>query len=125
MQTAYTFYVNNFRTSIDALQELKKSKAISSFLKTCERTTTTSLAALLSLPLKRINQYEFWFEKLFQDTNTTDPDFPNLEDAIEQISALAETVVKGNEKGAEMAQIMTVQKKLQNYDVNEISLKFR
>jgi hypothetical protein len=117
MQNAYTYYVNNFRTSIEALRELKKSKAVASFLKNCERTTTTSLSALLALPLKRINQYEFWLEKLFQDTNTTDPDFQNLEDALERISQLAETVVKGNEKGAELAQIMAVQKKIQGYEV--------
>ena len=50
----------------------------------------------MALPLKRVNQYEFWIDKLFADTPTTDPDFKNLEDLLEAISQLAENVVKGN-----------------------------
>lgn len=49
-------------------------------LKSCERNDTsgTGLATLLAIPLKRINQYEFWLDLMFAATETSDPDYKVL-----------------------------------------------
>lgn len=66
---------------------------------------------------------------MFDATPTNDPDYRNLEDALESISQLSATVLKGNVKAgtvlvslfirtAEMAQVMDVQKRLSGYEEN-------
>jgi len=103
---------------MDHLAELKKHKAVNTFLKNCEKNMSAALATFLAFPLKRINQYEFWLEKIFERTATTDPDYKNLEDATEQISNLSDILVRGNVKSGELAQIIAIQKKLTGYSEN-------
>lgn len=75
---------------------------------------------MLATPLKRINQYEFWIEVMFTHTSTTDPDYQDLEDALRAISELSEVVTKSNTKATEMQQIIDVQKKLSDYEVEYV-----
>lgn len=84
----------------------------------CEKNDTSGsgLSALLAIPLKRINQYEFWLELMFEATPTTDSDYQRLEDALEAIAQLSETVLKSNVKAGEMAQVMDVQKRMTGFE---------
>lgn len=54
------------------------------------------------------------------NTETSDPDYKNLEDTLEKISNLSENILKSNVKSAEMTQILAVQKKLNGYSVINI-----
>ena len=81
------------------------------------------LGTLLSIPLKRVNQYEFWLELFFDAFETTDPEFSKLEDTLEAYSKLSEIVVKSNVKASEMAQLIVVRKKITGFEVKETKKK--
>lgn len=62
---------------METLNHIKKLRNVASLLKSCEKNDVSGsgLSALLAIPLKRINQYEFWLENMFECTSTTDPDY--------------------------------------------------
>eukprot|EP01114_Cavostelium_apophysatum_P010623 TRINITY_DN2457_c0_g3_i1.p1 TRINITY_DN2457_c0_g3~~TRINITY_DN2457_c0_g3_i1.p1 ORF type:complete len:1191 (-),score=436.75 TRINITY_DN2457_c0_g3_i1:57-3629(-) len=116
----YISYARNFSHAMETLSQLKKSRTLNNFIKSCEKNDTSNLTltALLAVPLKRINQYEFWLESIFEAIPTTDPEYQTLEDTVDKIIELSEVVLQSNVKAGEMAQVMAVQKKLNGFDEN-------
>eukprot|EP01117_Protostelium_nocturnum_P003688 TRINITY_DN1496_c0_g1_i1.p1 TRINITY_DN1496_c0_g1~~TRINITY_DN1496_c0_g1_i1.p1 ORF type:complete len:1155 (+),score=559.92 TRINITY_DN1496_c0_g1_i1:114-3578(+) len=123
----YEEYVSNVTIALDRLNSIKKNnRNVANLLKNLEKNDTSSggsLAALLSLPLKRISQYEFWLENLYEATPTTDPEFNELEAALSQISELSENLMKSNTKAGEMSLVMGVQKRLTGFEENLVELE--
>merc|ERR1712137_39185 len=108
----YTQYCSNYDTSIGLVQSCKKDNSqFSQFLKEAQaKYNGTYITSYLILPIQRIPRYEMFLKELVKLTDSSHPDYNDLQIALKSVTEMAETVNEVCIKVENMQKIIEVAK---------------
>jgi hypothetical protein len=125
----YTQYVNNFSSSLAALEaEKQKTKAFAQFLDQCSETHPLPLDALLSFPLNRIPYYRAVVTEVLNLTPRNRPDYKTMVNVVGQLTELQEYLNQSKSQSDNLSKIFKVETRIQGReaslrDLNRVFIK--
>ena len=87
----YTPYFNNFDSSRQYLEKLRKNTKVTNWLSENEHKTqleNLDLSSLLIKPIQRLPKYVLLFKDLKKNTEETHPDYKNIVEALEKFESI-------------------------------------
>lgn len=80
----YTSYVQNFNTSMAAIERVSRKKDVATYFQQCKEHPegkSLDLASFLIMPVQRIPRYNLLLTDMFKNTWAEHPDYENLKKA--------------------------------------------
>jgi len=110
----YALYVNNFDSSLQALQQIKSVSAASAFLKKQSRQSPQKLdlGSYLIMPVQRMPRYEMLLKEILRHSDGEDSDYRFLEQALETMQEINEQLNTLKRKEDTRARLEVIQTKL-------------
>ncbi len=131
----YTVYVNNYTTAFETIQECSKDPKVAQFLDDtkkipeCKFLDIQSYLSILFIditavhsqsvmPIQRIPRYVLLLQDLFNQTDSTHPDYSNLQKALQKMKEVAGYVNEKKREAENMNQVASIQKFLVGFTQN-------
>ncbi|KAM9998849.1 hypothetical protein ACTFIZ_002404 [Dictyostelium cf. discoideum] len=116
---SYSVYVNNYTKAMNTLEKVKKNPNVEALLQTFQQNPacdSLDLNSLLIMPVQRVPRYILLLSELIKCTDPKNPDYENLNKALEKMKVLA-SVINENKREAEFLNKMyDIQNSLEGFN---------
>ncbi|KAM9958204.1 hypothetical protein ACTFIW_001064 [Dictyostelium discoideum] len=116
---SYSVYVNNYTKAMSTLEKVKKNPNVEALLQTFQQNPacdSLDLNSLLIMPVQRVPRYILLLNELIKCTDPKNPDYENLNKALEKMKVLA-SVINENKREAEFLNKMyDIQNSLEGFN---------
>lgn len=112
----YSCYMSNYPNAMQILSSLHKNKQLRTYLAEQQQRLGMDLNSYLIMPVQRIPRYELLLKELLKHTPQSHAEWPELQEALEKVHAVAQCVNERQRQAERMAQLVDLQIKITGCD---------